>query len=214
MLFECDKTSTENIYKLLVSTVVPRPIAWVTTQDIDGTVNAAPFSFFNAVSGNPPVIVFGIGGRGPGDVKDTGGNIRRTGQFVVNLVSDSLARQMNITAIDFPKEINELSEAGLHIAPCSKVTPPRIAESPVSFECERLVVVEVGVDRAVVLGRVVAIHVADEFVLDPARCYIDTPKLELIGRMHGRGWYARTTDRFEMPRIDVAEWPSRANAAE
>jgi flavin reductase (DIM6/NTAB) family NADH-FMN oxidoreductase RutF len=214
MLFECDKTSTENIYKLLVSTIVPRPIAWVTTQDVDGTVNAAPFSFFNAVSGNPPVIVFGIGGRGPGDVKDTGGNIRRTGQFVVNLVSDSLAGQMNITAIDFAKEVNELSEAGLHIAPCSKVQPPRIAESPVSFECERLVIVEVGVDRAVVLGKVVAIHVADEFVLDPARCYIDTPKLGLIGRMHGRGWYARTTDRFEMPRIDVAEWPLRANAAE
>ncbi len=179
MLFECDRTSTENVYKLLVSTVVPRPIAWVTTQDIDGTVNAAPFSFFNAVSGNPPVIVFGIGGRGPGDIKDTGGNVRRTGQFVVNLVSNALAEQMNITAIDFPKEVNELLEAGLHVAPSSKVKPPRIAECPVSFECERLVIVEVGVDRAVVLGKVVAIHVADEYVLDPARCYIDTPNLDL-----------------------------------
>ena len=214
MLFECDKTTSENIYKLLVSTVVPRPIAWVTTQDVDGTVNAAPFSFFNAVSGNPPVVVFGIGGRGPGDVKDTGGNIRRTGQFVVNLVNNALAEQMNITAIDFPKEVNELSEAGLNIAPSSKLKPPRIAESPVAFECERLVVVEVGVDRAVVLGKVVAIHVADEFVLDPVRCYIDTPNLDLIGRMHGRGWYARTTDRFEMPRIDVTDWPVRAKAAE
>jgi flavin reductase (DIM6/NTAB) family NADH-FMN oxidoreductase RutF len=214
MLFECDKTTSENIYKLLVSTVVPRPIAWVTTQDVDGTVNAAPFSFFNAVSGNPPVVVFGIGGRGPGDIKDTGGNIRRTGQFVVNLVSNALAEQMNITAIDFPKEVNELAEAGLTIAPSSKVKPPRIAESPVSFECERLVVVEVGVDRAVVLGKVVAIHVADEFVLDPVRCYIDTPNLDLVGRMHGRGWYARTTDRFEMPRIDVTDWPVRAKAAE
>jgi flavin reductase (DIM6/NTAB) family NADH-FMN oxidoreductase RutF len=214
MLFECDKTTSENIYKLLVSTVVPRPIAWVTTQDVDGTVNAAPFSFFNAVSGNPPVVVFGIGGRGPGDIKDTGGNIRRTGQFVVNLVSNALAEQMNITAIDFPKQVNELAEAGLNIAPSSKVRPPRIAESPVSFECERLVVVEVGVDRAVVLGKVVAIHVADQFVLDPVRCYIDTPNLDLIGRMHGRGWYARTTDRFEMPRIDVADWPARAKAAE
>jgi flavin reductase (DIM6/NTAB) family NADH-FMN oxidoreductase RutF len=214
MLFECDKTTSENIYKLLVSTVVPRPIAWVTTQDVDGTVNAAPFSFFNAVSGNPPVVVFGIGGREPGDIKDTGGNIRRTGQFVVNLVSNALAEQMNITAIDFPKEVNELAEAGLNIAPSSKVKPPRIAESPVSFECERLVVVEVGVDRAVVLGKVVAIHVADQFVLDPIRCYVDTPNLDLIGRMHGRGWYSRTTDRFEMPRIDVMDWPVRAKAAE
>ncbi len=214
MLFECDKTTSENIYKLLVSTVVPRPIAWVTTQDVDGTVNAAPFSFFNAVSGDPPVVVFGIGGRGPGDIKDTGGNIRRTGQFVVNLVSNALAEQMNITAIDFPKEVNELAEAGLSIASSSKVKPPRIAESPVSFECERLVVVEVGIDRAVVLGKVVAIHIADEFVLDPVRCYVDTPNLDLIGRMHGRGWYSRTTDRFEMPRIDVTDWPVRARAAE
>ena len=160
------------------------------------------------------MVVFGIGGRGPGDIKDTGGNIRRTGEFVVNLVSNALAAQMNITAIDFPKTVNELAEAGLNIAPSSKVKAPRIAESPVSFECERLVVVEVGVDRAVVLGKVVAIHVADEFVLDPVRCYIDTPNLDLIGRMHGRGWYARTTDRFEMPRIDVTDWPVRAKAAE
>jgi flavin reductase (DIM6/NTAB) family NADH-FMN oxidoreductase RutF len=196
MLFEFDNTPNENIYKLLVSTIVPRPIAWVTTQDIDGTVNAAPFSFFNAVSGNPPVVAIGIGGRGPGDVKDTGGNIRRTGQFVVNLVSNALAEQMNITAIDFEKAVNELAEAGLTTAPSSRVKPPRIAESPVSFECERLVIVEVGVDRAVILGN------------------IDTPKLDLVGRMHGRGWYARTTDRFDMPRIDVADWPQRAKAAE
>ena len=209
MLFEFDKTTHENIYKLLVSTVVPRPIAWVTTQDIDGSVNAAPFSFFNAVSGNPPVVAIGIGGRGPGDVKDTGGNIRRTGEFVVNLVSNALAEKMNITAIDFDKQVNELAEAGLHTAPSSRVKPPRIAESPVSFECERLVIVEVGVDRGVVLGSVLAIHIRDEFVLDPVRCYVDTPKLDLIGRMHGGGWYARTTDRFELPRIPVEAWPLR-----
>src|SRR4029077_8642073 len=107
MLFEFDNTPNENIYKLLVSTVVPRPIAWVTTQDIDGSVNAAPFSFFNAVSGNPPVVAVGIGGRGPGDVKDTGGNIRRTGEFVVNLVSNALAEKMNITAIDFEQHVHE-----------------------------------------------------------------------------------------------------------
>ena len=213
MLFEFDKTADANIYKLLVSTVVPRPIALVTTQDIDGTVNAAPFSFFNAVSGNPPIVAIGIGGRAPGDVKDTGGNIRRTGEFVVNLVSNALATRMNITAIDFGKAVNELAEADLNIAPSSRVKPPRIAESPVSFECQRLVIVEVGVDRAVILGKVVAIHVADEFVLDKDKCYIDTPKLDLIGRMHGTGWYARTTDRFEMPRIDVVDW-SRRKAAQ
>ena len=210
MLFDFATISAENAYKLLVSTVVPRPIAWVTTQDTDGTLNAAPFSFFNAVSGNPPIIVIGIGGREPGDIKDTGGNIRRTGEFVVNLVSNQLAEQMNITAIDFPKQVNELAEARLTTPPSARVKPPRIAESPVSLECERLVIVEIGVDRAIVLGKVLAIHIADAFVLDPARCYVDTPALELIGRMHGRGWYARTTDRFDMPRIDVKDWPGQA----
>jgi flavin reductase (DIM6/NTAB) family NADH-FMN oxidoreductase RutF len=212
MLFDFVETTNENIYKLLVATIGPRPIAWVTTQDVDGTVNAAPFSFFNAMSGNPPVVAFGIGGRGPGDVKDTGGNIRRTGQFVVNLCSFSLARQMNVTAIDFPKEVDELKEAGLTTAPSHRVKPPRIAEAPVSMECERLVIVDVGIDRAVVLGKVVAFHVQDDCVLDKDRCYIDTPKLDLIGRMHGAGWYARVTDRFEMPRINVADWPLKKAA--
>ncbi|MBN8873049.1 MAG: flavin reductase family protein [Rhodospirillales bacterium] len=213
MLFDFDDTSNQNIYKLLVATIGPRPIAWVTTQDVDGTVNAAPFSFFNAMSGNPPVVAFGIGGRGPGDVKDTGGNIRRTGEFVVNLVSFALAEQMNITAIDFPKEIDELAEAGLTKAPSTKVKPPRILEAPVSMECERLVIVDVGIDRAVVLGKVLAIHVQDDCVLDRDRCYIDTPKLDLIGRMHGAGWYSRVTDRFEMPRIDVKDWTPRGKKA-
>src|SRR3954470_16964935 len=215
MLFDFVNTTNENVYKLLVATIGPRPIAWVTTQDVDGTVNAAPFSFFNAMSGNPPVVAFGIGGRGPGDVKDTGGNIRRTGQFVVNLVSYELAEQMNVTAIDFPKEVDELKEAGLTTAASLHVDVPRIAEAPVAFECERLVIVDVGIDRAVVLGKVLTVYVRDDCVMDKDRCYIDTPKLDLIGRMHGAGWYARTTDRFEIPRISVEEWAARkAKAAE
>jgi flavin reductase (DIM6/NTAB) family NADH-FMN oxidoreductase RutF len=209
MLFEPDKLSAQDTYKLLVSTVVPRPIAWVVCQDIDGTINAAPFSFFNAVSGNPPIVTFGIGGRGPGDAKDTGNIIRRTGQFVVNLVNNATAEAMNITAIDFPLGVDELKEAGLTTLPSVKVKPPRIAESPVSFECERLVIIDVGIDRSIVLGKVLAIHIADDCVLDPVKCYVDTPKLDLIGRMHGAGWYARTTDRFEMPRIELDKWKRR-----
>ena len=208
MLFDFADTTNKDIYKLLVATIGPRPIAWVTTQDVDGTVNAAPFSFFNAMSGNPPVIAFGIGGRAPGDVKDTGGNIRRTGEFVVNLCSFELAEPMNVTAIDFPKGVDELKEAGLTTAPTKHIKVPRIAEAPVSMECERLVIVDVGIDRAVVLGKVLAIYVRDDCVLDKDKCYIDTPKLDLIGRMHGAGWYARVTDRFELPRIDVADWPA------
>ncbi len=209
MNFDFTGTPPENVYKLLVATIGPRPVAWVTTKDTDGTVNAAPFSFFNAMSGNPPVLAFGIGGRGPGDVKDTGGNIRRTGQFVVNLCSYDLREEMNITAIDFPRGIDELKEAGLTTAPSTRIDVPRIAEAPVAFECERLVIVDVGIDRAVVLGKVLAVYVRDDCVLDAERCYIDTPKLDLIGRLHGAGWYSRVTDRFELPRIALDQWPAR-----
>jgi flavin reductase (DIM6/NTAB) family NADH-FMN oxidoreductase RutF len=210
MMFDMSKLDPTDVYKLLVSTVVPRPIAWITVKDTDGTLNAAPFSFFNAMSGNPPVVCFGIGGRGPGDAKDTGNIIRRTGEFVVNLVSDELAEAMNITAIDFDSRIDEFHEAGITAAPSTKVKAPRILEAPVAMECERLVIVDVGIDRSVVLGRVVAMHIKDEFVMDPAKCYIDTPKLNLVGRMHGRGWYTRTTDRFELPRIEVGDWNLRS----
>jgi flavin reductase (DIM6/NTAB) family NADH-FMN oxidoreductase RutF len=214
MLFDMQALGPQDTYKLLVATVVPRPIAWVTTLDRHGVRNAAPFSFFNAVSGHPPVVCIGIGGRSPGDAKDTGNNIRTTGQFVVNLVSEETAAAMNVTAIDFGPDVDELTEAGLTTIPSTKVRPPRIAESPVSMECERLVLVDVGDDRTVVLGRVLAMHVRDDCVIDPAKCYIDTPKLGLLGRLHGRAWYARLSDRFELPRIGSAEWKARKRAAE
>ncbi len=214
MLFDMQALGPQDTYKLLVATVVPRPIAWVTTLDRNGVRNAAPYSFFNAVSGHPPVVCIGIGGRSPGDAKDTGNNIRATGQFVVNLVSEDTASAMNVTAIDFGADVDELTEAGLTTVPSTKVRPPRIAESPVSMECERLVLVDVGDDRTVVLGRVLAMHVRDDCVMDAAKCYIDTPKLGLVGRLHGRGWYARLSDRFELPRIDVAHWAARKRAAE
>lgn len=206
MLFDFATLAPEDRYKLLISTIVPRPIAWVVTQDLRGRLNAAPFSFFNVFSGDPPVVVIGIGGHRPGDIKDTGRNIRETGEFVVNLVNDEAAKQMNITAIEFGPEVNEIAEAGLSGLPSAKVKPPRLAQSPVALECERFMIIELNVDRALIVGRVLAIHVRDDCVLDAARCHIDTPRLNLIGRMHGRGWYARTTDRFEMPRIAVEDW--------
>ncbi|MBV8915033.1 MAG: flavin reductase family protein, partial [Acetobacteraceae bacterium] len=192
MLFDFETISPRDRYKLLVSTVVPRPIAWVVTQDASGVLNAAPFSFFNVFSGDPPLVVIGIGGREPGDAKDTGANVRRNQQFVVNLVGHENAEAMNVTAIDLPPDVDEIAQAGLHTAPSVRVAPPRIAESPVALECERFAMIEVGADRVLVIGRVLAMHVRDEAVIDHARCYIDTPKLDLIGRMHGSGWYART----------------------
>ncbi|AKT41140.1 flavin reductase family protein [Chondromyces crocatus] len=201
MLFDVQQLPPTSVYKLLTATIVPRPIAWVVTQSPDGEVNAAPFSFFNVFSGDPPVICIGVGARGPGHPKDTAANVALTGELVVNLVSEDLATQMNVTAIDFPQGVDELAEAGLTRVPSSKIKPPRIGESPVAFECVKLDIHPVGADNVLIIARVVAIHVRDDVVLDPARCHIDTPRLKLLGRMHGAGMYVRLTDLFEMPRL-------------
>ena len=210
MYFDFDTLAAQDRYKLLVSTVLPRPIAWVVTQDLQGRLNAAPFSFFNAFSQDPAIVVIGIGGRRPGDAKDTGRNIRETGEFVVNLVAYENLQQMNVTAIEFPPEVDEIAEAGLTTLPSTKVKPPRIAESPVAMECRRFMLIDLNVDRTLVLGEVLAMHVRDDCMSDPARFHVDTPKLDLIGRMHGRGWYARTTDREEVPRIALKDRQSRS----
>lgn len=206
MLFDFSQLPPGEGYKLMVNTIVPRPIAWVVTKSEQGVVNAAPFSFFNAFSGHPPILGVSVGDspRGPGD-KDTLANIKAIGQFVVCLVSESTAHAMNVTATDMPPEVDELAEANLTAVPSALVKPPRIAESPVAIECETFQLVELG-SNTLVLGRVLAMHVRDDCVLNAEKHYIDTPKLELIGRMHGRGWYAKTTDRLEIRRISLADW--------
>jgi flavin reductase (DIM6/NTAB) family NADH-FMN oxidoreductase RutF len=206
MLFDFATLSSNLRYKLLVSTIVPRPIAWVVSQDVGGLLNAAPYSFFNALSADPPVVGIGIGRRSSGHAKDTRANIIETGEFVVNLVSEETASAMNVTAIEFEPEVNELAEARLTVCPSVRVKPPRIAESPVAMECTLVQMVDLGPNSGIALGRVLAMHVCDEAVLDQANAYLDTPALKLIGRMHGTGWYARTSDRFEMPRIPVSDW--------
>lgn len=210
MQFDFATLAPKDRYKLMVSTILPRPIAWVVTRSAAGLVNAAPFSFFNGVGGDPPLIVISIEGRGDGQRKDTAVNIRQSGQFVVNLVSDAIAHDMVVTAIDFGPDISEVTEARLTTVPSVRVAPPRIAESPVAFECETYQLVELPHDRDLVIGRILFMHVADDAVEDAARCYIDTPKLDLVGRMHGGGWYSRTRDRFEAPRIPVSDWKRAA----
>src|SRR6202035_4763575 len=161
MHFDLARIAQSDAYKLLVSTVVPRPIALATTVDSAGNVNAAPFSFFNAVSSVPPVVVLGIS---PGDSagdgwKDTERNIRETGEFVVNLVDEALAERMNICDVPFPTGINELEMAGLHPLDSAGVKPPRIAEAPVSFECQRITGLSLGAGAMMEVGRVIHIHI-------------------------------------------------------
>jgi flavin reductase (DIM6/NTAB) family NADH-FMN oxidoreductase RutF len=205
MLFDMETLEAQNRYKILASTVTPRPIAWVTTRSEDGVVNAAPYSFFNALGHEPPTLALGLLA-GKGRFKDTATNILATGEFVVNLVSEKNAEAMNVTCIDAPPDIDELELAGLTPAPSHAVRPPRIAESPVSFECRVLTSLVTGPHQTIVIGRILRAHIDDAVVQDKARCYIDTQALRLIGRMHGSGWYARCTDLFQMDRPAWAEW--------
>jgi flavin reductase (DIM6/NTAB) family NADH-FMN oxidoreductase RutF len=211
MRYDLDRIAPGLGYKLLASTVTPRPIAWVTTRSPGGVVNAAPFSFFNAMGGDPPTLVLGLMAGPRGEYKDTARNILDTGEFVVNLVAEAMAAQMNATAIDAPPDVSELDLAGLATVPSGRVAPPRIAGSPVAFECRTLRAIETGPRQTVVIGHVLAIHVDDEYLLDPAQGYVDTPKLHLIARMHGRGWYARRPELFEMTR---PTWAARTAAGE
>jgi flavin reductase (DIM6/NTAB) family NADH-FMN oxidoreductase RutF len=188
----------DRTYPILASLVTPRPIALVTTISADGKVNAAPFSFFNLMGANPPILAFAPGDRDDGTPKDTVLNIRATHEFVVNLVDEKIAEAMNQCAASLPYGENELTRAGLHTAPSSIVKPPRIVESPVSLECTEWGTLQIGKNR-VVIGLIKRLHLRDE-LFDAEKKRIHADKLFLIGRMASPHWYCRTRDRFEMIR--------------
>ena len=134
--FDTSDLSPREIYKILIGTVVPRPIAWVTTVNSDGLINAAPYSFFNCLSADPPILALGVENWADMRFKDTAYNIRMTEEFTVNIVSDTLVEAMNITAIPFPSHVNEVEQAGLTTIEGVHVKCPRITEAPVAFECK------------------------------------------------------------------------------
>ncbi len=187
-------------YKIMTSAITPRPIAWVTTLSAEGVRNAAPFSFFNMVGDDPPLVALGLMHRPDGRLKDTTANILETGEFTVNLVSEDDAERMNRCSADAPPGVDELAYAGIETVPASLIRPPLIASAPVSFECRRHTVLETGPRQTLVLGEVLAAHVADRFILDAASHYLDTPAMKLIGRTHGRGWYVRNGETLQMDR--------------
>ena len=195
-----EKDFADRAYQLLVSLVVPRPIALVTTISTDGKINAAPFSFFNVLGAQPPICAFAPGDRENGVPKDTALNIRATHEFVVNLVDENIAEAMNQCAASLPFGENELARAKLTAAPSSVVKPPRILESPASLECVEWGTLQIGKNR-VVIGLIKRLHLRDE-LFDAEKKRIHTEKLSLIGRMSSPNWYCRTRDRFEMKRPD------------
>jgi len=197
----------KQIYNLLIGLVAPRPIAWITSMNLASQLNAAPFSAYNYMGIDPPIVAVGVGNRpGPGAVgKDTAHNIRTTGEFVINVVNEAVAEAMNITAIDFPPDVNELDIAGLKTEPSIIVNVPRIAAAPASLECREITTMEIGRSR-IILGQVVAIHVKDEFV-DLAGPYIRADELHAVGRMNGLGAYVKTKDAFfSIPRMTYEDW--------
>ncbi len=194
---DLDRLTERERYKLLSGTIIPRPIALVTTVSLDGTPNAAPFSFFNVLSSDPGVVALGLELNKDGSLKDTTVNIRDTEEFTVNIVSLKMAQQMNVCAYSFERGVDELAHAGLTPVAGKTVRSPRIQESPASFECRRIVSVAVSSSRDIVLGRIVGAHYRED-VIDLKNYYVDAKALDPIARIEGSN-YATVHDRFSMP---------------
>jgi flavin reductase (DIM6/NTAB) family NADH-FMN oxidoreductase RutF len=185
----------------MIGSILPRPIGWISTLDEQGRSNLAPFSFFNAVCANPPHVMLGINIRGTDrGQKDTLSNLRDTGEFVVNIVTEELAGAMNLTSTELPAWVDEFEFAGLSKSPAAAVRPPRVAASPIHYECRVANIIDISAEPgggSVVIGRIVHIHI-DETVL------IGEDKIQLsafkpVGRLSGSA-YCRVTDIFELVR--------------
>jgi flavin reductase (DIM6/NTAB) family NADH-FMN oxidoreductase RutF len=203
--FDPQQESVQNIYKLMIGAIVPRPIAFVSSLDERGVRNLAPFSFFNGVSAAPPVVLFcpvvrrEDPERGLGPHKDTLRNVIATREFVINVVTESIAEKMNLTSAQVPPDVDEFELSGLTPLPSELVKPPRVAESPVQMECRLRQIVEISEQvhgGAIVLGDVLRFHVREDLV---ENFRIDADKLAAIGRMGGPT-YVRTRDRFNLVR--------------
>jgi flavin reductase (DIM6/NTAB) family NADH-FMN oxidoreductase RutF len=199
VIIEPDSAGFPNVYKVMVGSIVPRPIAFVSTVSREGIYNLAPFSFFTGASINPPVVCFCPLRKADGRPKDTLNNIEQNGDFVVNIVSEEFSEQMNRTSAEFPPEVDEFRVSGLTPVPSDLVKAPRVKESHVSMECRLFRIFEIS-DRpsggSIVTGEIVRLHVDDAYI-DNFR--IDPVKLRAVGRMAGNT-YVRTADRFDLAR--------------
>ncbi|MFZ0298480.1 MAG: flavin reductase family protein [Candidatus Sulfotelmatobacter sp.] len=209
MIVSPSDLSHSDLYSIVLNSVAPRPIAWVSTMSASGDLNLAPFSFFNAVCVDPPLLAFAPGLRRPkqpeaghGEAKDTLRNVRETKEFVVNIVTYELAEAMNLTSGEYDASVDEFDLAKLTPQPSTIVRPPRVAESPVSFECRLHQILDFSsrpTSSSLVIGQVVSIHISDAHLKNGK---LDRNSLDLIGRMGGLQ-YTRTTQRFEMVRPKV-----------
>ena len=208
MQYAAKELAPRDRYKLLISFVLPRPIAWITTIGPTGVVNAAPFSFFNVFGEDPPLIMVAINKRPDGRLKDTWTNIQRTGEFVVNLTDEPLAKAMHDSSGDFPPNVGEPDYLGLKLAPSVDIKPPRLADAPWALECKTWQVINVKDDRQLIIGEGLRFHVRDE-LWDPQAMRVHMERYHPVGRMFADR-YCRTDDRMEFPAAPVVE----AKAAE
>lgn len=201
MDWSCEQLDERERYRLLVNTVLPRPIALITTCDQQGRVNTAPFSFFNVMGSEPAVLALGLenDAHSADGLKDTTRNILATGQFVVNLISAKMARAMNICSITYPTGQSEHLQAGLDLAPSVQVQPPRIAPCPVQFECRLHTALDLGPLRHIVIGEILHLHCDDAILTAEGR--IDIDAYDPIGRMHGSDWYVGLDGRFQSEKL-------------
>lgn len=188
----------DRAYPILAGLVTPRPIAWVTTLNEDGSVNLAPFSFFNVFGDDPPLVIFAPGDREDGSPKDTARNCERTGEFVVNLVDESMREIMNQSAASLPYGESETAHLGVDTSPSSVVSPPRVAAAPAALECKVHEIKMVGTNR-LVLGIVHRVWVREE-LFDVEKLRVRGELVHLLGRMSVPSWYCHTTDLFQMTR--------------
>lgn len=199
--FDISKLPSQDAYRIIIASVVPRPIAWVSTISAAGITNLAPFSFFNGVCSDPPAVLFCPTTPADREVKDTLRNIRETRQFVVNIVTESNVTKANETSATFPYGVSEFAEAGLTPLKSAVVRPPRVAESPIHLECELIQIVTVGEPHPgsgnIVIGRLVYAHIAEEAW--DAKRHIDISKIKPVSRLAGND-YAPVREIFTLKR--------------
>ena len=200
MLLDFTSLRPRDAYAWMISTILPRPIAWVSTVSAEGKTNLAPFSFFQGITANPPTLMFVPVNTRDGSKKDTVRNIEQVPEFVVNLVSFAQAEQMNATSAMLPYSASEFDAFGIVSAPSDRVRPSRVAGAPVAFECTLDRIIHIGegpLAANVIFGRILVAHVAAG-VIGPDGG-VDPAKLDLIGRMGGET-FTRTRERFDMER--------------
>ena len=197
-------------YKFLTAAVVPRPIALVTTLSADGRPNAGAFSFFNVLTHDPAIVAIGVENHADMRFKDTARNIRETEEFTVHIADHAMVEKMEVCAIKFGPEVDEIAEAGLTTVPGDMVRSPRIIEAPAALECRRYMTLEVSRAREIILGEVLGVFVREDLVNE--RLHVDQHGMDAVGRLGGHS-YTRTRDQFEIVTPSVEQWAEHGTAS-